>query len=172
MFTQAEVIEALAPAIHETWRSLSRKEGWNMQPHLDQPYETLAPGDKRGKPRGGATDPGDRGTRWTRPREGGIRFAARADTRQRNQGSPRAPPRATQAEAEHDGWMTHRLRNGWRFTRHATTCRNSTTRCFRTEARWRRQKKDRHSVRHFPDMVSSGYELVVLGEESDTQRRP
>jgi hypothetical protein len=165
VFKHAEVIEALAPAIHETWRSLSKKEGWKMQPHLDQPFEKLAPVDKEENRAAARRIPEILGLAGL-----GLVKAVSA--------SPSEPSRNKEirdhlehhlerlAEAEHDGWMTHRLRNGWRF--HET--RDDVQKLHNALLPYEKltendKKKDRNSVRHFPDMVQlAGYQLVFFGE--------
>ena len=39
-------IDSIAAAIHETWRNLSRQQGWSMSPQLDRAFAELAGQDK------------------------------------------------------------------------------------------------------------------------------
>src|ERR1700733_15284715 len=97
-------IDLIAAAIHETWRALSRAEGWSMLPHLDRPYAEIADTDKDDN-------------RAAARRMGEVLAIAGlglSDDPER----PEVPlPRGLErmAEAEHNGWMAHRAKNGWRW---------------------------------------------------------
>ncbi len=167
MFEHAAVVDALAPAIHETWRRLSVKEGWTMPPHLDRPYAELAPGDQGENLAAARRIPEILGL-------AGLGLAkVTPDFPSELHGDDEIRQHLERqlerlSEAEHDGWMAHRVRNGWRYheTRdderklHPSLVPYATL----TDAE---KKKDRNSVRHFPDMVRlAGYRILLPGGDS------
>ena len=66
------------------------------------------------------------------------------------------------AEAEHDGWMNQRRRNGWSWGKTRDDARKVHPLLVPyTELSEKEKKKDRSSVSLFPDMVAlAGYRIV------------
>src|SRR5450631_3837497 len=98
-------IETIAAAIHGTWRKLSREEGSLTQTRLDRPSAELAEAD-RNESRAAASRMDD--------------VLAVAGLALSSDPAKPAVPNDTlaasleaMAEAEHDGWMARRARNGW-----------------------------------------------------------
>jgi hypothetical protein len=162
-FRMSERIEPLAKAIHEIWRALSEKEHWSMQKHLAKPYGDLAPIDKED----------NRAAARRIPEVLAIAGLGIANTSQR--GAKEEPPKKVVedhikhhverlAEAEHDGWMEQRLKNGWR----QGEPRNDELKIHPLLVRYaklseKEKNKDRNAVRHFPEMVAkAGYRIVWL----------
>ena len=159
----SERIEPLAEAIHETWRALSVKEGWKMRPQFDMPYAQLASIDKED----------NRAAARRIPEILALVGMGIADKTQ-----PVAPDEPSNtivnahlehhlerlSEAEHDGWMEQRLKNGWRYGEPRDD-KNKIHPLLVPYATLpeKEKEKDRNSVRHFPDMVvKAGYRIVWL----------
>ena len=162
-FRMSERIEPLAEAIHETWRALSVKEGWKMRPQFDMPYAQLASIDKED----------NRAAARRIPEILALVGMGIADKTQ-----PVAPDEPSNtivnahlehhlerlSEAEHDGWMEQRLKNGWRYGEPRDD-KNKIHPLLVPYATLpeKEKEKDRNSVRHFPDMVvKAGYRIVWL----------
>lgn len=162
-FKMSQSIETMAEGIHETWRALAKKEGWTMQPHLDRPYGELAEIDKED----------NRAAARRIPEV--LALAGLGVDVDKHAGPPDEAALAEiivhlehhlerLAEAEHDGWMAQRLRNGWR---HGTP-RDDPKKIHNllipyADLPAKEKDKDRNSVRHFPDMVAkAGYRIVWL----------
>ncbi len=162
-FRQAEVVEALAPAIHETWRSISQTEGWSMQPHLDRPYNDLSPIDQEENRAAARRIP--------------EILALAGLTLEKRESSTKSNPSeivAVQqqlahhlerlAEEEHQGWWAHRERNGWRPAKQRDDEQKLHPALVPySELSDRDKEKDRNSVRHYPEMVElAGYKIIFL----------
>jgi len=156
-------VEVLAAVIHETWLRLAREEGWSMQPHLDKPYAELLETDKEDN-------------RAAARRIPAVLSLVGLGLRKGKDGAPAAVPRddlraqldqniERLAEAEHDGWMAQRRCNGWRWAK----TRNDPLRLHPAvlpyaELTEREKRKDRNSVRHYPDFATeAGYRIVPIG---------
>ena len=147
-------VEAIAAAIHETWRALSRKEGLPMRPNLDQPYVDLADADKDNN-------------RAAARRMGDVLAVAgltlsNDPARQAVASDALTASMEALAEAEHDGWMAQRARNGWSWgeTRDDEAKRHPSmvpyARLPESE-----KDKDRGNVRRYPDFAAgAGYRIV------------
>jgi hypothetical protein len=162
-FKMSEMIETLAEGIHETWRALAAKEGWKMQPQFDKSYEDLAPIDKEDNRAAARRIPeilalagmGIAGEKEPASSEEPSGAAIRAHLEHHLE---------RLAEAEHDGWMEQRLKNGWRYGEPRDDA-NKIHPLLIPYARLpeKEKNKDRNSVRHFPDMVAkAGYRIVWL----------
>jgi hypothetical protein len=156
-------IEVLAPAIHETWRALGQKEGWPMQPNFDKPYAELAQIDKEDNRAGARRIPE-------------VLALIGLGLRRDEDGAPAAVPEdelkaqldqniERLAEAEHDGWMEHRSRNGWRYAEKRDDTRKLHPDMLPfAELPEREKGKDRNTIRHYPDFaVRAGYRIVPIG---------
>jgi RyR domain len=153
-------IETIAAAIHETWRSLSRAEGWSMQPHLDRPYAKLADNDKEDN-------------RAAARRMGSV--LASAGLALSNDPAEPEVPAATlitsleaMAETEHNGWMDQRARSGWTFgpARDDAAKRHPSMLPY-AQLTEHEKEKDRSNIRHYPDFAArAGYRVVrARGED-------
>jgi hypothetical protein len=109
-YRMSTIIETLAAPIHETWR----QGVGSKAPHLDMPYAKLAPIDKEDNRAAARRIPDVLALV-------GLGFATRQEAK-----SAKKPGAAEiksyieahielLAEAEHDGWMSHRAKNSWRY---------------------------------------------------------
>jgi hypothetical protein len=156
-------VEVIAAATHETWRVLSKKEGWSMQAHLNKPYVELAEIDKEENRAAARRMPEVLalvGLRLRAPGEG------------EEAGLPPDELRALLyqnmdrlSEAEHDGWMEHREKNGWRYAEKRDDARQLHPDMLPYAQLPEQEKgKDRNSIRHYPDFAAGArYRLVRLG---------
>jgi hypothetical protein len=160
-FKMSEMIEPLAKAIHETWRGLSAKEGWKMQPQFDKPYADLAPIDKEDNRAAARRIPEI------------LALAGTGVTAAPASGSQDEPSEADirghidhhlerLSEAEHDGWMEQRLKNGWRYGKERDDANKIHPLLVPyADLPEKEKNKDRNSVRHFPDMVARAEFRIV-----------
>ena len=152
--------DPIAAAIHETWRALSRTQGWSMGPALDRPYADLADADKEDN-------------RAAARRMGEV--LAVASLGLTNDPVLPSPPDAMlkammeaamerMAEAEHDGWMAQRARTGWSWgpARDDAGKRHPAMVPY-AQLSERDREKDRSNIRHYPDFAArAGYRIVPL----------
>jgi len=162
-FKMSEMIETLAEGIHETWRALARKEGWEMQPQFAKPYAQLAPIDKEDNRAAARRIPEILAL-------AGMGIADEKEAAASGQPDDDVVSKHLEhhlerlAEAEHDGWMEQRLKNGWRYgePRDDEKKIHPLLRPY-ADLPEKEKNKDRNSVRHFPDMVAmAGYRIVWL----------
>jgi hypothetical protein len=157
-----DALEAVAAAIHETWRALAREEGWSMQPHLDRPYSRLAEPDKEDNRAAARRIPEVLalvGLGLSRDEDGEAGLSAADQLRaQLEQNMERL------AEAEHDGWMEQRRRDGWRYAETRDDSRKLHPAMVPyAELPEREKGKDRNSVRHYPDFAArAGYRIAPV----------
>lgn len=156
-------IDLLAAGIHETWRALSRAQGGWMQPQLDKPFSELA-----------AADQDDNRAAARRIPDvlalAGLGVADETQSVRPDDPSPEEVARhierhlETLAEAEHDGWMEQRVRNGWRQGSPRDDVAKIHPMIVPYERLSEKEKdKDRSSVRKFADMVAmAGHSIVWL----------
>ena len=159
-FTRLMLGEEVAAAIHETWRELARQHGWSMQPHLARPYAALAEADKDDN-------------RAAALRIADVLALAGLGLRRASDGDEPAIPEAewqaaldqhleAMAEAEHDGWMAHKARNGWRYD----AVRDDALKlhpCMLPYAdlEEKEKDKDRDSIRHYPAFAARTNHRIV-----------
>ena len=155
-------IEPIAAAIHDTWRALSRAEGWSLSPALDRPFAHL-PNEAKADSRAAARRipvvlaVARLGIRPTG--EAGAEALAAAEVRERLERAMEV-----MAEAEHDGWMATRAAAGWRWgeTRDDAGRRHPSMKPY-AELAETEKAKDRSNVRHYPEFVArAGYDFVSL----------
>lgn len=147
-------LESIAAAIHETWRDLSRKEGWSMRPHLDRPYTDLTEADKADN-RAAARRMGD---------VLAVAGLALSDdpSKPTVAGDMLTAAMEPMAEAEHNGWMAHRAGNGWTWgeTRDDDAKRHPSMLPY-TRLPEREKAKDRNNILHYAEFAArSGYRIV------------
>jgi hypothetical protein len=157
-FLQTRIIEALAPAIHQTFLNLSKAEGFKMQSRFDKPYEELEDVDKEENRAAARRIPEILAL-------AGLKLEEKKDLAQQDDAgiSEHLEHHIERlAEAEHDGWMEHRIKNGWHYAkeRNDDEKRHPALLPY-AELTEIDQKKDKNSVRKFPDMVSlAGYRIM------------
>ena len=137
--------DSIAAAIHETWRAVSVRQGWRMQPHLDRPYANLAEPDKEDN-------------RAAARRMTSVLAAAGLTL------APTGPAVApdtlesrmeTLAAAEHDGWMAHRAANGWTFgEKRDAAARRHPSMIPYADLPETEKEKDRNNIRHYPEFAA------------------
>jgi hypothetical protein len=155
--------EAVAAAIHEGWRALSRAEGWSMQPRIDRPYAELGEPDKEVNRAAARRIPAvlaKAGLALRRAGEGAEPALADVDLRRLlEQGMERL------AEAEHNGWMAHMAGDGWRHgaVRDDAAKRHPSMIPY-AQLSEAEKEKDRNNVRYYPDFAASaGHRVVRVG---------
>jgi hypothetical protein len=145
--------DSVAAAIHDTWRSLSRREGWSLSPHLDRAFADLAEQDKEDN-------------RAAARRMGDV-LALAGLTLSNDPARPDANLPADlepMAEAEHNGWMAQRARSGWSWaaTRDDDAKHHPSMMPY-TQLSEREKEKDRNNIRHYPEFAArAGYRIVRL----------
>ena len=153
-------IETIAAAIHETYRALSRSEGWSLRSGLDRPYAELDEADKE--------DNRAAVRRMTDVLAAG--HLALSD----DAAAPEVPEAALaakleqMAEAEHIGWMAHRSDDGWRWgeQRDDEAKRHPSMRPYALLSE-EEKDKDRNNVRHYKDFAAhAGYHITWLPQGS------
>lgn len=161
-FRISRAIEPMATAIHETWRALAAKDGWKMQPHLDKPYAELAEIDKEDNRAAARRIPDVLALAGM-----GITDAKTPASRHLGNGEIQAHlvhHLERLSEAEHDGWMEHRIKNGWTYRPMSDYAKHIHKLLIPYEKLPEIEKdKDRNAVRHYPQMVKrAGYRIVWL----------
>ena len=161
-FRSPQNIEALAAHIHAEWCGLAHTK----QPHLDKDYQELKETEKEDN-------------RAAARRIPDILALIGLTLKLPPKGSAPTPPAHSPgvkehlehhlellAEAEHDGWMDHKFKNGW--TQHPI--RDDSMKIHNLLIPYRdlpeeEKNKDRYSVRKYPDHLSrAGYCIVVAHE--------
>jgi hypothetical protein len=146
-------IDSIAAAIHQTWRNLSRQEGWSMSPHLDRAYADLAEQDKDDN-------------RAAAHRMTDVLAVAGLGLSD----DPTRPAAALpsdlepMAEAEHNGWMAQRAQTGWSWaaTRDDAAKHHPSMLPY-AQLSEREKEKDRSNVRHYPEFAArAGCRIVRL----------
>jgi hypothetical protein len=156
--------EELAPAVHEFYRKLCRKEGWPIT--YDMEFAELPDGVKADNVAAAARIPRvlalvgltvvseDHPSTLTREKADSI-IKANMELL---------------AECEHDGWMEQKYRDGWSHSlvrddeakKHPCLVQYATL----SDAD---KEKDRNSVRHYPDIAAlAGYKIVEAGSGTRT----
>jgi hypothetical protein len=152
--------EILAAAIHETWRAMARSQGWSMAPALDRPWADLPEAAKADNRAAARRIPEVLAV-------AGLGLAGADDA-----SAPAIPPEAwdqalvqtmeAMAEAEHDGWMAHRARTGWRRgeTRDDDAKLHPSMIPY-ADLSETEKDKDRSNIRHYPQFVARAGGRIV-----------
>jgi RyR domain len=154
----ADVVEKLAAGIHEEWRH----GPWSKKPHLDVPYDQLAPADQEANRAAarriadvlaraglGLAVPAEQATSANKPAAADIAPAIEAHIERL-------------AEAEHDGWMAQRLKDGWRYG----SPRDDARKLHPSMVPYRdlpdaEKEKDRAAVRNYPKQTAAAGLAIV-----------
>ena len=159
-FKTDEKIQELAPAIHESWREIARKEGWT--PRYNVPYKELPPDIKRSNEEAARRIPDVIALVGLKLVSADVDSAAEEKLIREHLNRHLE----ALAEEEHEGWMAHLQSEGWKFS----STRDDDRRlhdCLRPfhELRELDKDKDRESVRHYPDFVKrAGFKIVFIGK--------
>jgi hypothetical protein len=134
-----------------------------MQPHLNKPYAKLAEIDKEDN-------------RAAARRVPEVLALVGLGSRRGKDGAPAAVPKnevkaqleqniERLAEAEHDGWMEHRSRNGWRWAETRDDAKKLHPDMLPYAKLPEREKgKDRNTIRHYPDFAArAGFRIAPIG---------
>ena len=149
--------EELAAAIHDFYLKLSKKEGWT--PKYDKPYEELPDEEKAVNKAAAARIPEVLS-------HAGLLVVPESDSRKTSEAELRkifADNMEMLAEAEHDGWMEQKYRDGWIFGKP----RDDDKRIHHAlipyaDLSETDKGKDRDAVKNYPDIVKiAGYKIVV-----------
>jgi len=154
-------IEAIAPAIHETWRALGRKGGW-LKKDSDKDFQKLSDFLKESNRAAAARlleNLGLVNLRLVR----GVATAA-DETAVRTQ---LEYVLETLAEAEHDGWMEWHLTRGWRYAAERDDSKLLHN-CFLPFRDLKKPDvdKDRDAIRHYPDFARAARMKIVFADSS------
>jgi hypothetical protein len=151
--------DALAEAIHETWRRLNKEHGWTMQ--YDMPYERLPESIKADNLAAAMRIPKvlELAGLYVVP-EGFPRSSDEEEV-----GAIIEENLEILAEEEHEGWMEFRAGNGWRFGT-PTDRERKISAAMRPyhELDEQDRERDRDSVRHFSGMVKIAKHKIVMVE--------
>jgi hypothetical protein len=148
-----EDIEELAKAVHEYYRQLGKREGWTME--YDMAYADLS-GEIRG----------DNVAAARRIPE--VLSHPRLSVVIEDDPGPVIDVKVLEdnmeilAEAEHNGWMNHKLNNGWSYGKSRNDSRKThNLLILYKELSEKDKEKDRNSVRSYPEIVKmAGYKIV------------
>src|SRR5205823_348058 len=102
-------IAAAAPAIHETFRELGRREGW-LKAHLDKPFEALDEFYQESNRQAAVRMLAILNLAGLRLEPGEASAASEEEVTQHLEFRLEAL-----AEAEHEGWMDWHIKQGWRY---------------------------------------------------------
>ena len=117
LFLDDAAVEKMAAAIHEIWRALGKENGWLMQPRFNRPYAELEEFDKEDAQAAARRMPEVLRLVGLTLRPSGEEETALSHEDPKalflvlDQNMDRL------ANAEHDGWMAYRAKNGWRYGR-------------------------------------------------------
>lgn len=157
-----KLADQVAPKVHEFYLSLAEREGWT--PTYSQPYKEL-PEDVKGDNRAAAMRiPYVLSLIGLRvlPKRAGLGQANGRALDRKDLAAIFARYQELLAEAEHDGWMAYKQRNGWRYG----DKRNDDVRIHHLLVRYAElseteKNKDRENVRRYPEILDlAGYEIV------------
>jgi len=149
--------EELAPFVHEFYRELGRREKW-LKPEMDIDYALLTDDYKEDNRAAAARIPqvldliglyvAEESVSPSLPLQDIL------DTIEANV--------ELLAEAEHDDWMAHKRRNGWKYGAQRDDSRKVHD-CMKPflELSERNKEKDRNAVRHYPEILKAAHYTIV-----------
>jgi hypothetical protein len=154
-FRQSDIVERIAPAIHEGWRDIARREKW--KPTYDVPYAELAPPQMRANEAAARRMPDILALV-------GLHLVRGAATAAEEKAVRRHLELHIEllGEAEHEGWMSHQRSEGWRYAEK----RDDQAKLHNCLVPYRElsekdRNKDRNSVLHYPDFARrAGWKIV------------
>jgi RyR domain len=159
----SETIEKLAEWMHEAWR----KGDYMKKPHLDVPYAKLAPIDKEDNRAAARRIPEVLALV-------GLSVATLEEAKSMKKPAKKdiGPYIEAQierlAEAEHDGWMTHRAKNGWNYGTADDDRKLHPSMVPYSQLPEAEKDKDRSAVRNYPKQVElAGLAIVWLSLAND-----
>jgi hypothetical protein len=150
-----DIVEKLAAGIHEDWRH----GPWSKKPHLDVPYDQLAPIDQEAN-RAAARRIADVLAR------AGLGLTTTEQAASANTSAEIASYIEAHierlAEAEHDGWMAQRTKDGWRYG----SPRDDARKLHPSMVPYRdlpdaEKEKDRAAVRNYPKLAAAAGLTIV-----------
>jgi RyR domain-containing protein len=152
----ADIVEKLAAGIHEDWR----QGPWSKKPHLDVPYDQLAPADQeanRAAARRMADVLAQAGLGLTTAEQAAANTPAADEI-----ASSMEAHMERLAEAEHDGWMAQRAKDGWRYG----SPRDDARKLHPSMVPYRdlpdsEKEKDRAAVRNYPKQAAAAGLVIV-----------
>jgi hypothetical protein len=158
-YRMSEIIEKLAEWIHEEWR----KGDWTKKRHLDVPFNQLAPIDQEDNRAAARRIPDVLALVGL-----GLATQEEAKSAKKTTAEEIAPyiePHIELlAEAEHDGWMAQRAKNGWTYGTPRDDDRklHPLMRPY-SDLPESEKEKDRGAVRRYPAQVNAaGFAIVWL----------
>jgi hypothetical protein len=152
----------MAPAIHETYRELGRKQGW-LDKKLDVPLAKVAdPFKKESNYKAAERMPGVLARVGLELREGQATPEEESAVRQRLE-----LHLDLLAAAEHDGWMAWHFENGWQHAPKRNDDKKLHNCLVPFSALDRADKdKDREQIRHYPEFARRAGKKIVVRDGS------
>jgi hypothetical protein len=159
-FKSDDIVEKLAPAIHETWGEIARRQGWKAK--YDMPFEDLPADIKRSNEAAARRIPDIVALV-------GLKIVTGAASEDEKKAVRDQLERHLEslAEEEHKGWMANAISEGWRFAE----VRDDEKRlhnCLRPfhELSPPDKDKDRNTVQHFLEFAHlAGLKIVFIGTD-------
>jgi hypothetical protein len=157
-FKTEEIVRKLAPAIHESWRTIARQQGWPFR--YDDPFDKLPLNVKRSNEAAARRIPEIIALV-------GVQVVSDSETAKDETEEVRKHLKRHLeglAEEEHNGWMAHLKSEGWQDdeVRDDDNRRHNCLRPF-NELREVDKEKDRDSIRHYPDFArEAGFKIVFI----------
>ena len=141
-------VDAIAPAVHDTWRTLGRQGGW-LRAENDKPFAELTEFEQSSNHSAAARMVDNLGLVGLQLRNGVASLSA-----DRNVKDHLEYVLETLAEAEHEGWMSWHLAHGWRWAKERDNAKRLHP-CLRPYSQLSKVDvdKDRDAVRHYPDFA-------------------
>ena len=153
----ADDVAAMAPAIHDTWQALGRKEGW-LDPKGAESFGELDDFLTASNRAAAERMPGVLALAGLQLESGAFDETAEADIRQRLEYHLELL-----ADAEHEGWMQWHMERGWRYAPE----RNNEKKlhpCLLpfSDLKDVDRNKDRDQIRHYPDFARRAGKRIVF----------
>jgi hypothetical protein len=155
-FKTDEIVRKLAPAIHETWRTIAHQQKWAFR--YDVPFDELPLDIKRSNEAAARRIPEIIALVGLQV----VPEAAKDETTKIRRQLERHLE--VLAEEEHNGWMAHLKSEGWQYAE-ARDDDNRRHNCLRpfNELREIDKEKDRDTIRHYPDFaMEADFKIVFI----------